>query len=78
MTAAKAQNLIKKLVKLKSLPEKRNRDKYCRYYKDHGHDTEDCFKLKIAIKRLIDKGHLIEFVTDNRQARPNIRPLEQQ
>ena len=58
MVAAEAQNLLKKLGKMKSLPEKRNRDKYCRYYRDHGHDTEDCFRLKIAIEKFIEAGHL--------------------
>ena len=78
MVVAEAQNLLKKPAKLKRSPEKRNRDEYCRYHKDHGHDTEDCFKLKVAIEKLIKKGHLAEFVTNNRQTRPDVRPLEQQ
>ena len=57
MVAAKVQNLLKKPGKMKSPPEKRNKDKYCRYHKDHGHDTEDCFRLKIAIEKLIEAGH---------------------
>ena len=69
MTVAEAQNLLKKPTKLKSPPEKRNRDKDCRYHKDQGHDTGDCFKLKIAIEKLIERGHLAEFVDNNRQQR---------
>ena len=32
--------------KLKSDPTKRSRNKYCRFYLDHGHDTTDCYDLK--------------------------------
>ncbi|XP_059658660.1 uncharacterized protein LOC132304983 [Cornus florida] len=31
--------------KLKSDPARRPRDKYCRFHKDHGHATKDCFDL---------------------------------
>ncbi|XP_030964329.1 uncharacterized protein LOC115985528 [Quercus lobata] len=34
------------LGKLKNDPNKRSRDKYCRFYHDHGHDTTDCYDLK--------------------------------
>ena len=78
MAAAETHNLLKKSGKLKSSPKKRNRDKYCRYHKDHDHDTEDCFKLKITIEKLIEKGHLAKFVTNNRPTRPDVRPLELQ
>ena len=32
--------------KLKGDPNKRLRDKYCRFYRDHGYDTTDCYDLK--------------------------------
>ena len=62
--AVEAQNLLKKSGKMKSLPEKRNKNKYCRYHRDHDHDTVDCFRLKIAIEKLIEAGHLAKFVNN--------------
>ncbi|XP_030936508.1 uncharacterized protein LOC115961720 [Quercus lobata] len=32
--------------KLKGDPSKRPRDKYCRFHRDHGHETSDCYDLK--------------------------------
>ncbi|GAV81707.1 LOW QUALITY PROTEIN: hypothetical protein CFOL_v3_25161, partial [Cephalotus follicularis] len=36
--------------------------KYCRYYCDHGHDTDECRHLKNQIEDLIRKGHLRKYV----------------
>ena len=32
--------------KLKGDPNRRSRDKYCRFHHDHNHDTADCYYLK--------------------------------
>ena len=32
--------------KMKGDPNKCNRNKYCRFYRDHRHDTDKCFDLK--------------------------------
>ena len=76
MVAAEDKNLLRKPSKMKSPSEKRNKDKYCRYHKDHGHYTDDCFRLKIAIEKLIEASHLAEFVNNNRPAQPDVRPPE--
>uniref|UniRef100_A0A2N9F5Z7 Uncharacterized protein n=1 Tax=Fagus sylvatica TaxID=28930 RepID=A0A2N9F5Z7_FAGSY len=41
--------------KLRSDPTKRSKDLYCRFHRDHGHTTEDCFALKQQIEALIGK-----------------------
>ena len=41
---------------------KRNMKKYCRYHRDYGHDTEECYKLKDEIEVLIQRGHLRRYV----------------
>ena len=44
--------------KLKGDPNRRLRDKYCRFHHDHGHDTADCYDLKQQIEALIKQGKL--------------------
>jgi hypothetical protein len=48
--------------KLLTDPDKRPRDKYCRFHRDHGHNTEDCYDLKRQIEELIKQGKLQRFV----------------
>ncbi|XP_030936297.1 uncharacterized protein LOC115961456 [Quercus lobata] len=60
--------------KLKSDPNKRSRDKYCCFHRDHGHDTADCYDLKQQIEALIQQGKLQKFVSKERTDPP---PQEQ-
>ena len=48
--------------KMKGDPNKRNRNKYCRFHRDHGHDTDECFDLKQQIENLIRQGKLRSFL----------------
>ena len=60
--------------KLKGDPNKRSRDRYCRFHHDHGHDTADCYDLKQQIEALIKQGKLQKFVSKERTDPP---PQEQ-
>lgn len=44
-------------------PARRVRGKYCHFYWDHDHDTNDCFNLKEQIEELIQWVRLQRFVT---------------
>ncbi|GAV72455.1 hypothetical protein CFOL_v3_15943, partial [Cephalotus follicularis] len=48
--------------KMRSPIEKRDLEKYYRYHRDHGHDTEECRQSKNQIEDLIQKGHLRKYV----------------
>ncbi|KAK0594730.1 hypothetical protein LWI29_017950 [Acer saccharum] len=39
----------------------RDTTKYCRFHKDHGHETSKCFQLRNHIESLIRDGHLKDF-----------------
>ncbi|XP_050290557.1 uncharacterized protein LOC126728838 [Quercus robur] len=53
---------LKWLEKMKRDPNKHNRNKYCRFHRDHGHDTDECFDLKQQIENLIRQGKLRNFL----------------
>ena len=48
--------------KMKGDPKKCNRNKYCRFHRDHGHDTDECFDLKQQVENLIRQGKLKSFL----------------
>ncbi|XP_075674863.1 uncharacterized protein LOC142644064 [Castanea sativa] len=52
--------------KLKGDPNKRSRDKYCHFHRDHGHDTAKCYDLKQQIEAFIRQGKLKRFVSKER------------
>ena len=52
--------------KLKGDPNKRSREKYCRFRRDHDHDTTDYYDLKQQIEALIKQGKLQRFVNKER------------
>ena len=56
--------------KLKGDPNKRSRDKYCRFHRDHGYDTADCYDLKQQIETLIKQGKLQKFIRNERANQP--------
>ena len=60
--------------KMKGDPNKRSKDKYCRFHRDHSHDTVDCCNLKQQIEALIKQGKLQRFFRKERADQP---PQEQ-
>ncbi|CAB4283343.1 unnamed protein product [Prunus armeniaca] len=44
---------------------RRDEGKYCKYHRDYGHHTDDCYQLKEEIEALIRQGKLKEYVTGN-------------
>ena len=53
--------------KMKGDPNKRNKNKYCRFHRDHGHDTDECYDLKQQVENLIRQGKLTHFVGRDRK-----------
>ena len=47
---------------MKGDPNKHNRNKYCRFHRDHEHDTDEYFDLKQQIENLIRQWKLRNFL----------------
>ena len=62
LSEIKHEEFVKWPGKIKTDPQKRNRNKYCEFHRDHGHNTEDCFQLKEQIADLIKRGYLRKYV----------------
>jgi len=50
---------------MKGDPNKHNKNKYCRFYRDHEHGTNECYDLKQQIENLIRQGKLRNFLGRN-------------
>lgn len=49
---------------------KMDKNRYCRFHRDHGHNTSQYFDLKEQIEDLIRRGHLKNYVRNKDQAKP--------
>ncbi|XP_026416728.1 uncharacterized protein LOC113312170 [Papaver somniferum] len=60
------EKISKDLIPRRPLPaetrDKRDRSKYCKFHKDHGHKTENFRALQIEVQRMIDAGKLQEYM----------------
>ncbi|XP_075659025.1 uncharacterized protein LOC142628875 [Castanea sativa] len=65
----KDEHILKWPRPLHSSPNMRDKNKYYRFHKDHGHYTEDCRDLKEQIEELIQKGKLQKYVKKGEPSR---------
>ncbi|KAK4410121.1 hypothetical protein Sango_0085100 [Sesamum angolense] len=56
--------------KMKDNPKKLKSDKYCRFHQDRGHTTEECHHLNNEIEKLIQRGHLKQYVNREQSRQP--------
>ncbi|KAL0447288.1 UNVERIFIED_CONTAM: hypothetical protein Slati_1856700 [Sesamum latifolium] len=50
-------------------PAKKHSSKYCKFHRERGHDTEDCFQLKDEIERLVRQGYFKEYKLERGESR---------
>ncbi|GAA0170974.1 hypothetical protein LIER_25120 [Lithospermum erythrorhizon] len=66
------KNLLPKPVRMKSAPGRRDKNFYCKYHREHGHDTNECRILKSEIekhlKELVDRGDQWDIPRQNRRS----------
>lgn len=67
----KDKNLIKWPERMKKSLFPREKTKYWRFHRDHGHDTDDYRILKDEIEFLIKKRHLEQYMRPKCNARPH-------
>ena len=58
------KNLLCNPCPMRAPVEKRNMTKYCKFHKDWGHDTAECFQLRDRIEALIQEGYLQEYISE--------------
>jgi hypothetical protein len=64
--------------KMRTPPERCNNQKFCEYYDDHGHQTEDCIILRKEIEILIRNGKLVKFVATEKISENDTQDSPQQ
>ena len=65
LTQIKDEHYLKWPRPLHSSPNVCNKNKYCRFHKNYGHNTKDCRDLKEQVEELIRKGKLQKYVKKN-------------
>ncbi|KAL0430663.1 UNVERIFIED_CONTAM: hypothetical protein Sradi_0692300 [Sesamum radiatum] len=57
-------NLLQWPPQTRFTPTKRFSNKYCRFHREKGHDTEECYQLKDEIEILVRQGYFKEFILE--------------
>ncbi|KAL0404433.1 UNVERIFIED_CONTAM: hypothetical protein Sradi_2084100 [Sesamum radiatum] len=73
LTIAEQQGIVQWPRKMRQNPKRLKSDRYCRFHKDRGHNTKDCYHLKNEIEKLIQRGYVKEYV-ENKPAECNFTP----
>ncbi|GAA0165507.1 hypothetical protein LIER_20896 [Lithospermum erythrorhizon] len=60
------KNLLPKPARMRGALGKRDKNRYCEYHREHGHDANKCRILKAEIKKMIKRGYLKEFIGQER------------
>ena len=58
---------------LRANPAQRDHSKKCAYHKEHGHTTETCRSLHYLVEKLIQAGHLKQYLRSNARVRDTSR-----
>ncbi|XP_073138970.1 uncharacterized protein [Henckelia pumila] len=66
MILAEQQGLLQPPRPMNENPKRQRSEKYCSFYKDKGHTTEECFNLRAEIERAIKRGYLADYVDKSR------------
>ncbi|GAA0157989.1 hypothetical protein LIER_15127 [Lithospermum erythrorhizon] len=61
------KNLLPKLVRMGSAPDRRDKTRYFKYHREHGYHTNECKILNVEIENLIKQGYLKEFMEKGTQ-----------
>ncbi|XP_062086281.1 uncharacterized protein LOC133792395 [Humulus lupulus] len=61
----------KKPILITKDPNRCDHTKYCRYHKDHGHETNEYHQLKDGIEYLVKMGHMIRYVNHREDQNDN-------
>ncbi|KZV32692.1 hypothetical protein F511_14465 [Dorcoceras hygrometricum] len=62
LIVAEKQGLLRPHRPMQESAKRQSSDKYCKFHKDRGHATEDCYSLRAEIEKLIKRGYLENFV----------------
>ncbi|XP_077229943.1 uncharacterized protein LOC143862921 [Tasmannia lanceolata] len=69
LAAIEGEEFVRWPTRMISKGNKRDKSKYCRFHRDHGHDTDECWQLKEEIELLINQGYPKRYVKNNGDGR---------